>query len=86
VRPDSDDGAVLGGQDFRTVQRVCQALREDIKTMLKANAAGWAGRQCDDRTRSASSSQAGKFFQSSAAVTPATTNIRSRRHYPNSET
>lgn len=39
---DSDGSAVLGGQDFRTVQRICQALREDIKTILKANGAGWA--------------------------------------------
>lgn len=39
---DSDGSTVRGGQDFRTVRCLCQALREDIKTILKANAAGWA--------------------------------------------
>lgn len=37
----SDDTAALGEQDLRAVHRVCQVLREDIKTILKANAAGW---------------------------------------------
>ena len=38
----SEDTAALGEQDLRAVQRICQVLREDIKTILKANAAGWA--------------------------------------------
>jgi hypothetical protein len=81
---DSDDGAVLRGQDFRTVQRVCQALREDIKTILKANAAGWAAGGSTtghDRPQAPKRENSSKFGRR----TPATTNIRSRRHYPNSE-
>jgi hypothetical protein len=70
-------------RELRSLHSVCQALRDHIKVLLKANAAGWvageeAAADCAIPPRRAKCTS--KFGRRTPAVT-----IRSRHQYPNLE-
>jgi len=79
---DCEEG-VPDWRELRSLHSVCQALRDQIKVLLKANAAGWAADAEDvtpDRDISPRLKRTSKFGRRTPAAT-----IRSRHQYPNSE-
>jgi hypothetical protein len=70
-------------RELRSLHSVCQALRDQIKVLLKANAAGWAAGEEEaaaDRDIASRPQRTSKFGRRPPGVT-----IRSRHQYPNSE-
>jgi hypothetical protein len=70
-------------RELRSLNSVCQTLRDNIKALLKTNAAGWAA-GTEEGTPAFDISPRPKGTSKFGRRTPAVS-IRSRHHYPNSE-